>query len=75
LETVLETLAHRRFRREVFSYAYVARRVFREANRQIDERQQRRRAAHRLAAGLPPFDPSVPPESLDQLVDYLNETN
>jgi hypothetical protein len=54
---------------------YVGRRVFREANRQIEEKKQRRRAAQRLAAGLPPFDPSVPPESWNQLVAYLKETN
>ena len=51
-------------------YPYVARRVFREANRQVEERKMRRRAA-----GLAPFDPSVPPESWSQLVEYLKETN
>jgi hypothetical protein len=54
---------------------YIGRRLFREANRQVEERKQRRRAAQRVAAGLPPFDPSVPPESWDQLVEYLKNTN
>lgn len=54
---------------------YVSRRLFREANRQVEERKLRRHAAQRAAAGLPPFDPSAPPESWDELVEYLRETN
>jgi hypothetical protein len=50
---------------------YVGRRVFREANRQLEERKMRRLAVQRAAAGLPP----VPPRSLDQLVEYLKNTN
>jgi hypothetical protein len=53
---------------------YVGRRMFREANRQVEERKQRR-AAQRVAAGLPPFDPSVAPESWDRLVKYLKNAN
>jgi hypothetical protein len=41
----------------------------------VEERKQRRRAAQRVAAGLPPFDPSVPPESWNHLVEYLKNTN
>jgi hypothetical protein len=49
--------------------------VFREANRQIQERKLRRVAVQRAAAGLAPFDPNVPPQSWNQLVEYLKATN
>jgi hypothetical protein len=54
---------------------YVGRRLFREANRQVEERKLRRLAVQRAAAGLPPFDPSVPPQSWGELVEYLKNTN
>jgi hypothetical protein len=53
---------------------YIGRRVFREANRQVEERKQRRRAAQRVAAGLPPFDPTVAPHNVAELMAYLKNT-
>ncbi len=55
-------------------YPYVTRRVVREFNRQTVERAHRREAARRAAAGLPPFDPTVAPANLSELLSYFKSS-